>query len=461
MLRLPPDPTRGPPSGVAQDVPRDELREIALQFGSLTLTDPPEQVAAACAAVLRTLLERPVRLVLPSSPRPITTGDDEFGMVRVLRFATGTSEGEVWSDADADATTRARAAAAASHIGRVWTVQQERAATFSELERLRFELASMQQVARTLAIVRGVEETEHLVLDSVAEVFFAWWAALYRTDGGDFYRKASRCLRGDRIPEMIPIDATPSLTDGGQVRGAPFPEAVFRSQIPADLAAAVPLDLGENSSGLLLLGPRMSGASYDTHDRGLLRALADSSAIALRNADMVDRLRTQAAVDPLTGCKNRRAFDEMLSLEFVRARRYGRPLSLVVLDLDHFKQINDRYGHEAGDNALRRVGWLLRHTFRVTDGACRYGGEEFALVFPETPKEQGIRLAELLREMIESVVPDEEVPCSMTASIGIASFPEDASEPPELLRAADRALYRAKTQGRNRVAAATAVPNDP
>jgi diguanylate cyclase (GGDEF)-like protein len=212
-----------------------------------------------------------------------------------------------------------------------------------------------------------------------------------------------------------------------------------------------PLDLGEGNAGLLILGRRMTDAPYEPHDLALLRALADASAIALRNAELVDRLRAQATIDPLTGCHNRRGFDEILSVEFARARRYNRPLSVVLLDIDHFKHINDDFGHEVGDHALQRIGRAVRHTFRATDSACRYGGEEFALIFPETGKEEAFRLAERLRLLIEQLPPNAEVPRSLTASFGIASFPDDAVETAELLRAADRALYQAKARGRNRV----------
>nr|WP_240978780.1 GGDEF domain-containing protein [Longimicrobium terrae] len=195
----------------------------------------------------------------------------------------------------------------------------------------------------------------------------------------------------------------------------------------------------------------MTEAPYEAHDLALLRALADSSAIALRNAELLDRLRAQATIDPLTGCHNRRGFDEILEREMARAQRYGRPLSLVLLDIDRFKSINDDFGHEVGDHALQRIGRAVRHSFRSSDSACRYGGEEFALIFPETGRDEGSRLAEKMRVVVEQLPPNAEVPRTLTASFGVASFPDDAATIPDLIRAADRALYQAKTRGRNRV----------
>jgi diguanylate cyclase (GGDEF)-like protein len=104
-----------------------------------------------------------------------------------------------------------------------------------------------------------------------------------------------------------------------------------------------------------------------------------------------------------------------------------------------------------GDNALQRIGRAVRHTFRNTDSACRYGGEEFALIFPETGKDEGYRLAERLRILIETLPPNAEVPRSLTASFGVSAFPDDGGDISSLIRAADRALYLAKANGRNRV----------
>ncbi|HYJ78944.1 MAG TPA: sensor domain-containing diguanylate cyclase, partial [Longimicrobiaceae bacterium] len=301
------------------------------------------------------------------------------------------------------------------------------------------------------AVVRSLEETERLVLDSVGEVFFAWWAALYHTEGEVYTCRAVRSLRGESVAYAIPAKVVRSVASPGQPPVIPPEDAEIRDHVPAEVAVVAPLDFGDGDAGLLILGRRMTEAAYEPHDLALLRALADSSAIALRNAELLDRLRAQATIDPLTGCHNRRGFDEILGVEFARSRRYGRPLTLVLLDIDHFKMVNDEFGHEVGDHALQRIGRAVRHTFRTTDSACRYGGEEFALVFPETGKEEGMRLAERLRVLISSLPPNSEVPRALTASFGVASYPDDARDSTDLIRAADRALYQAKASGRDRV----------
>jgi diguanylate cyclase (GGDEF)-like protein len=425
--------------------------DIAHVFATVPLLGSTDEVAHACVEAARRVTGCPCSLGVPTRPVPLTVGDPRDGLSPLLRFAAPGGQGELWSAPEAAALPGEVRDALALHFARVWQVQELRAAQGAELDQLRFHLNALQQVARTLAVVRTLEETERLVLDSVGEVFFAWWAALYHSDGEQYTCRAVRSLRGESVAYAIPARVVRAVAVPGQPPVIPPQDAEIRDHVPAEVAVVAPLEFGEGESGLLILGRRMTEAPYEPHDLGLLRALADSSAIALRNAEMHDRLRAQATIDPLTGCHNRRGFDEILGVELARARRYGRPLTLVLLDIDHFKRINDDYGHEVGDNALQRIGRAVRHTFRSTDSACRYGGEEFALVFPETAKDDGSKLAERLRDLVEKLPPNAEVPRSLTASFGVAAFPDDGDDPADLIRAADRALYAAKANGRNRV----------
>jgi diguanylate cyclase (GGDEF)-like protein len=424
--------------------------EIAQLFAAVPLLAPTEEVATACVEAVRRATRRPCSLAVPTRPVPLAVGDEREGMAPRLTFAAPGGPAELWLPEDAEVPDEVHNALS-RHLSRVWQVQELRAEQASELDQLRFHLGALQQVARTLAVVRSLEETERLVLDSVGEVFFAWWAALYHTDGEQYTCRAVRSLRGESVAYAIPARVVRQVAMPGQPPVIPPQDAEIRDHVPAEVAVVAPLDFGDGDAGLLILGRRMTEAPYEPHDLALLRALADSSAIALRNAELLDRLRAQATIDPLTGCHNRRGFDEILGVEYSRARRYNRPLTLVLLDIDHFKGINDEFGHEVGDNALQRIGRAVRHTFRNTDSACRYGGEEFALIFPETPKEDGMRLAERLRVLIETLPPNAEVPRSMTASFGVSSFPDDGKDISALIRAADRALYLAKANGRNRV----------
>lgn len=163
-----------------------------------------------------------------------------------------------------------------------------------------------------------------------------------------------------------------------------------------------------------------------------------------------------AYTDSLTTLNNHRAFRDSLGEEFKRAARYDHPLSLILLDLDGFKQINDRYGHPAGDTLLASVGAILRANVREIDVAARYGGEEFAIVCPETTAEDAQSVAERIRRAVETAkfpVPDDDF-CRMTCSVGIATYPQNAPDDNALLAAADDALYCAKRTGKNAVRSA-------
>ena len=160
--------------------------------------------------------------------------------------------------------------------------------------------------------------------------------------------------------------------------------------------------------------------------------------------------------DPLTGAANRRSLSESLEREYLRALRYERPLSLMMIDVDHFKRVNDTYGHQAGDAVLVTIASSLLCSLRKQDVIGRYGGEEFAVILPETAKQNAMVVAERFRNVVASAETDiGSSRLSVTVSIGVAALSdEEASNTEALVRAADRALYRAKQEGRNRVMAA-------
>ncbi len=194
------------------------------------------------------------------------------------------------------------------------------------------------------------------------------------------------------------------------------------------------------------------------NDVALLNALAGPVSIAIDNARLHAEVKTMALSDTLTGLANRRAFDDILDREILRAQRYGHQVSLIILDLDSFKEFNDRWGHPAGDERLKEIGNLLNTNVREPDIAARYGGEEFAIILPNTAKDGALIAAERLRTSAEAQAENEHPangPISgYTISLGVATFPEDAKTLYELLLAADNAELIAKRLGKNRVCAA-------
>jgi diguanylate cyclase (GGDEF)-like protein len=172
--------------------------------------------------------------------------------------------------------------------------------------------------------------------------------------------------------------------------------------------------------------------------------------------ELSERLQGLSATDALTGIANRRTFDERLAVEVARANRYGTPLSLVMVDLDHFKELNDRFGHLAGDEVLKRVAALVDREKRLGDVVARFGGEEFAAILPHTEPRAALAWAERVRQLIAGTeVRSDAGALTVTASFGIAGAIPATEQVHALIENADQALYEAKSQGRNRVVAAT------
>lgn len=201
-------------------------------------------------------------------------------------------------------------------------------------------------------------------------------------------------------------------------------------------------------------GDRLDRLSSE--DRLVLQAVASELVVAVENSQLYKLTKHLSITDELTGMYNYRYLQQRLDDEIERARRYGRSLSLLMLDVDDFKLCNDTYGHLAGDVALAEIGEVLRDSVRDSDVACRYGGEEFAIVLPETDAEGALVVAEKVREAIGThAFADKEGrrTVTLTVSIGLASYPRSAADREDLLRQADDALYHAKRHGRDRVRA--------
>jgi diguanylate cyclase (GGDEF)-like protein len=214
--------------------------------------------------------------------------------------------------------------------------------------------------------------------------------------------------------------------------------------------AVVPLVFQQRFIGALEVVDDQPARTWQDNEILLLRTVANQVAVAINHADLYAQIKQQALTDPLTGCYNRRLFEMHLERDLQMATRTHQPVSLLMLDLDRFKQLNDSAGHDAGDSALRKLADCLRQVVRAVDTAARFGGDEFALILPHAYSEGALIVAERLRSQIEKI----EIPGfgHLAASIGIASFPMHASSPAELMVAADAALYLAKRGGRNRVA---------
>ena len=222
--------------------------------------------------------------------------------------------------------------------------------------------------------------------------------------------------------------------------------------------AAVPVIYHDRTMGVLMVTSDDPQRLWQETEVMLLRTVADQVAVAVNHARLFQQMEHQALTDGLTGCFNRRFFEIQLERDLHLATRMRQPVSLILLDIDHFKRVNDTHGHDAGDAALRILANALREELRGVDTAARYGGEEFAIILPQAGPEGALVVAERLRSRIERT----EVPgvgC-ITASLGVATFPLDASSRELLVTSADRALYLAKRSDRNCVRTAADLPRE-
>jgi diguanylate cyclase (GGDEF)-like protein/PAS domain S-box-containing protein len=226
---------------------------------------------------------------------------------------------------------------------------------------------------------------------------------------------------------------------------------------PEGASLCLPLVVHGDTLGLLHLD---GGAGLDRDERRLAVRFGDVIKIGLADLKLRERLRVQAIRDPLTGLFNRQYLEETLLRECQLALRRKSPLSVAMLDIDHFKQFNDSFGHEAGDEVLRELGRLLRTAVRSSDIACRYGGEEFVLVLLDADLTTAVSRLDQICLDIKSrqcVYRGRTLP-SIAVSVGLSEFPIHGQSPGEILRAADEALYAAKNAGRDRVALSACQP---
>jgi len=219
----------------------------------------------------------------------------------------------------------------------------------------------------------------------------------------------------------------------------------------------VPLRIDQRKIGVINLTDK-TGDGFDENDLRLVESVASHASVALDRTDyykMSEDLRKISITDSLTDLYNRRFFQDRINEEIERSRRHGLPVSLIMLDIDNFKQYNDTYGHLAGDEALRLTAATIKNSVRNIDRVARYGGEEFAVILPMTEITAARDIAERIRSGVAGrYFPDDalRVTVKLTASLGIASFPQHADNLFDLVGNADKALYIAKVNGKNRVA---------
>jgi diguanylate cyclase (GGDEF)-like protein len=335
-----------------------------------------------------------------------------------------------------------------------------------EVARDRRTLARMQTLETALAALAPDESPYELALAALVEITGAEVGALGVVPVGD---KRMSLVVTHGYPSVLVEDVKVAPGDGilGQVlaTGVPlvtddaardFPQCARRRRYRSGSFLIVPLKSGGEVIGAVALADRADSTPFTQRDLDALALLLPSITIAVGRARMFDRvkeLQYLATLDPLTGLHNRRYFREALAVEVQRARRQRQPLSVLILDADGFKAVNDTFGHQAGDALLKDIADVLRHTVRVFDISARIGGDEFAVLMPGSDSAAAALTGERIRRLLASLsLPKtaEGTSPKLCMSIGAAVL-QPAANGEDLLADADRALYQAKTTGGDRV----------
>ncbi len=239
-------------------------------------------------------------------------------------------------------------------------------------------------------------------------------------------------------------------------------DTLTKQIVPFYSAATLPLKYHDTIFGAITLGDSKPGNFYwDIGRQSLISAMSEEIALALHRARLYEQSQQLAFTDPLTGLANHRALQENLKKLLEESRKTGSVISVIMLDIDHFRQFNERFGHDIGDLALKTVAKAIHQSVRSIDHCSRYGGEEFTVILPKTPYDIAQLVAERIRQAIAAATLqiDSET-MHITASLGFASYPQHAQKQEDLLKRADIALYESKHNGRNRVTGYTPEIDD-
>lgn len=321
------------------------------------------------------------------------------------------------------------------------------------------ELQTLYGVSKAVSATLDLNELLHVILERVMQVMKAETGSvmLYEEETEELRVEVSRGIdpqvaqkarvkMGERVSGYVLQTGRPLLIQDSTQ--SPNLSRLKEGEVKAGTMLSVPLIIKDKRLGVLNVS-KGTPFTFDEKDQELFTALANQAAIAIENA----RLYTLAITDELTKLYIRRFFYQRMREEMRRSIRYGKPMSVMVLDVDHFKKFNDTYGHQAGDEVLQFVAKTMRDCVRTVDIVARLGGEEFAILCPEQDDVEVFTPAERIRHRLETTKLrlSSGIEVGVTTSIGVAQFPRDADTRDTLLDSADQALYHAKHSGRNRV----------
>ncbi len=344
-------------------------------------------------------------------------------------------------------------------------VRSER--VFAAVERSKYEMERFFGASALLNEALGLEQVcdaAFRAAGGVAELDFAAITLLRKEDKKHLVVRASGSAaplageafgQGASLVSMV-VKNQHYVPAGGVLRDRDVPifGGALAKRAPAcESLLVLPLNLAGEAIGTFVIGSEKKGV-YGASARELLGVIANHVAVSVQNASHYQQMELLATTDGLTGLHNHRTFQERASLMLERAGRHGRKCVLLLTDIDHFKKVNDTYGHPTGDVVLKGVAAVVRRTVRKIDLAARYGGEEFAVLLDEIDGKEARKLAERIRnEVKEQVFASDKGQFKVTLSIGMAVFPDDGADKTAVIAHADQALYAGKHGGRDRVVA--------
>lgn len=338
----------------------------------------------------------------------------------------------------------------------------QNARLYSMEERKAAQLEAINLIARQTTAVLEIDELMEKVCTLVLKAFPVDHAVILLLEDGYLVFRSHLGKFSPKFADGQKIPSNEGLCARAIETGKPVLEndvldvsgylpgfAETRSEVCIPL-----ISFGETMGVLSLESAKVN--AFDVTDLPSLESVADICANAIQNARYFEKIRHMAYVDGLTGLFNRRYFEKTIELEIERSKRYQGAMSVIMFDIDQFKRLNDEFGHLVGDDVLRQVSTLFVQNLRKVDIACRFGGEEFAVIVPETTGDHAFSVADKLRRVIAQTA-FLGVPRPVTVTAGVASFPANGTTRDELVRAADEALYAGKQAGRNMVVTATSI----
>jgi diguanylate cyclase (GGDEF)-like protein len=335
----------------------------------------------------------------------------------------------------------------------------------SNNDRQLYELKIFHDVAKALTSTLDLDTILQTIMEKMAAYFEpATWSLVMIDEASQepYYAAAVgkgsegcsnlRLRDGNSLTEWVIAHGEPLAIDNVNTDPRIDPDSKSEWFEGSCAVVCVPVRTGGKVLGVIQL------VNIDMHvyvqSEMLLRTLADYAAIAIENARAVRRIQELSITDDCTGLYNARHLFTVLSEEVNRSARFSYEFTLLFLDLDHFKRVNDEHGHLVGSNLLAQVGECLRQSLRLVDAAFRYGGDEFAILLPQTSREAGLRVARRISRVFHQRrwLLDEKLQVDLRASIGVATYPQDATTPQAIVQRADEMMYTVKQGGRDNIA---------